>query len=602
MTLHRLLIATALVGVAAPAWGQAANESIPLGHGRVADAITVTGSPIVMTWTGQSVSVLTTAQIDAIQGPDLSRALERLPGVAVARNGGLGGTTSYFVRGGDSDQLLVMIDGVRVADLASPGGNYDTGPVLLNGIARIELLRGSNSVIWGSQAMSGVLAITTREVNGAEGSAEYGAYNSTALSARAGLSRDRYALSINAGYEHSDGIPPKVGDLFDGGIDSWTLGGKARVMLTRGLTLKLNARYADTRLTIDQFGPATQWTRDTSGAATLSYARDGFTLDAQASLADVRRHYATAFGPSDYYGLEQRFVLTGKADLPARLRLDFGAEHVWDRAFDTFDARNRATVDSGHALLGYYSDRLSLAAGARIDSHDRFGTHVTLGGNGTWQWSEQWRLRAAYGEGFKAPSLYQLYGSFVGNLALRPETARNYEAGVEWGRRGTTFASATWFRRDSRNLIDLDNSFTYANVAQARSVGLELEAGAHVSQALAFTGNLTLLSATDLQRARALARRPRQTVNLSADWTRPGGAITLGADLRFAAKTVDYTFGGTALPIASHVTGTLRAAWRLNARLDLYGRVENVGDASYQTAYGYNTPGRSAYLGVRVRM
>ncbi|HMP57619.1 MAG TPA: TonB-dependent receptor plug domain-containing protein, partial [Novosphingobium sp.] len=116
---------------------------------------------------GQSVSVAGQEEIDAVQGADLTRLLERLPGLSFTRNGGLGAQTGIFVRGANADQLLVMIDGVRVADYASPGGGYDLGNLLAGNLAKVELLRGSNSVVWGSQAVGGGLALTTREVNGA---------------------------------------------------------------------------------------------------------------------------------------------------------------------------------------------------------------------------------------------------------------------------------------------------------------------------------------------------------------------------------------------------------------------------------------------------
>ena len=154
----RSFSALPLVLVAAPAFAQA--NAAP----QTPTTIVVTGSPVPVTQVGQSVSQISRADIDAVQGSDLVRVLERLPGVSFARNGGPGAQTSLFVRGGDSDQLLVLIDGVRVADLASPGGNYDTGPLALTSISHIELLRGSNSVVWGSQAMAGVLAITTRAI------------------------------------------------------------------------------------------------------------------------------------------------------------------------------------------------------------------------------------------------------------------------------------------------------------------------------------------------------------------------------------------------------------------------------------------------------
>ena len=167
------------------------------------DTITVlaTGYALPVDQAGQSISVVDAGEIAAVQGPDIIRVLDRLPGVSFAREGGVGSQTSLFVRGADSAQLLVLVDGVRVADVTSPGGGYDFGNLLSGNIARIELLRGSNSVVWGSDAIGGALAITTAEVNGANASVEHGAYDTTYATASAGVKRDAYAFSLTGGEE-----------------------------------------------------------------------------------------------------------------------------------------------------------------------------------------------------------------------------------------------------------------------------------------------------------------------------------------------------------------------------------------------------------------
>lgn len=616
--MFRSFSALPLLLAAMPAWAQAApGQTLDLPQSTQAEfpatTIVVTGSPLPLHQVGQSVSQITRGEIDAVQGTDLIRALERLPGLSFARNGGTGAQTSLFVRGGDSDQLLVLIDGVRVADLASPAGNYDTGPLSLTSVAHMELLKGSNSVVWGSQAMAGVLAITTRALNGLEATAEFGKNGTANLSATGGIARDHYAIAVDLGQEHSEGFPPKVGDAFDGGIHTRRIASRARFDLAPGLTLKAHARFLDARLGINQFGSfANQLTRDTSGGASLDYATGALFLSAAATLADVRRHYVdTAFG-SAYYGLTERLTLTGHLALPMRLRLDFGGEHQWDRAYSSFSPRTTATLDSGHALLGYYSDSFSLAAGGRVDRHDRFGSHWTGGANGMVRLAQDLRLRASYGEGFKAPSLYQLYAGFgTGNPGLKPSTSQSYEAGLEYGDRGHgLFATASWFRRDTTNLIYYDaTSFTYFNAARARAIGIELEAGADLSQTLRAKVNYTWQSPVDVVHSRDLARRPRHTTNLGAEWQTPLARLKLGADVRIVSSSIDYinAYNVTAkvakiTTLGGHVTATLRASYAVRHNLELFGRVENIGDEAYQTALGYNTARRSAFVGIRAKM
>ena len=172
------------------------------------DLITVvaTGSDLRLDQSGQPVSVVSRDEIEQVQGPDLTRVLERLPGVTFSRNGGLGGFTGVRVRGADAEQLLVLVDGVRVADVGSPGGGFDFGNLLGGEVERIDLLRGSNSVIWGSQAIGGVLAVTTRELDGASASVEYGAHDTVSADAALGGRSGALSGTLSAGYIRSDGI------------------------------------------------------------------------------------------------------------------------------------------------------------------------------------------------------------------------------------------------------------------------------------------------------------------------------------------------------------------------------------------------------------
>lgn len=567
--------------------------------------VSATGTDQPISAAGQSISVVGSAELDAVQGADLTRVLTRLPGVSISRNGGLGSQTGLNVRGANADQVLVLIDGVRIADYASPGGGYDLGNLLSGNLTKLELLRGSNSVIWGSQAIGGVLAVETRETNGFAGSAEYGAYDTLLTNASAGLSSDSYAASLSAGYARTDGFSARAGGTEADGFEQWNVAGKARLNLASDLSLRAVGRYADSHLGIDQLGPNSldfQDTREVSGRIGLDYSGDAVQLTGGLAYADVRRDYATGFGPSSFTGRSWRAELRGRADVANALKLDFGADTDWTRSTSSFDPDATARQSSGHALLGWYGDSVSLAGGVRVDDHDRFGTHATFGANGAVNLSGDWRLRASFGEGFKAPTLYQLYGGFVGNTALQPETSRSYDAGIERGDRNAGLHLAlTAFRRDSRNLIDLNSSFVYQNVALARSQGFELELGTRITPQFRAQVAYTYLEARDLTQTRDLARRPRHALALSVDWETPLAGLALGADVRLQGDSVEYSFSGTPTRLDGFAVTTLRASLPLGERFEVYGRVENVGDVRYQTAAGFNTPGRSAYAGVRAR-
>ncbi|MFM2302255.1 MAG: hypothetical protein RLZZ84_1991 [Pseudomonadota bacterium] len=596
----------------APAVAQGAPEAGAEGQ----IVVTATGWREPAAQVGQAISVIDTAELERVQGSDITRLLERLPGVSYARNGGLGSTTSLFVRGGDSEQLLVTIDGVRVADVAAPGGGFDLGTLLTGGIGRIELLRGSDSVVWGSDAMTGVLAVTTDTATGLAGSLEYGAHDTLTTQGRAGLSGDRYQLGVVGGYARSAGISAFSGGAEPDGFRQWNVGGNARFDLTDRWAVLATARYADSRIDFDGYPapdylfadtPEYQTTRQGSGRAGLAYSGGALEWRGGLALAETRRAYFDPTnGPDANYttfGRSLRADMAGRLRLPAGFSLDFGADSDWTRFATLYDAQRTARLSSGHALLGWKDSRLSLAAGARIDDHDRFGSHWTFGANGAYQLGAGWRIHASYGEGFKAPSLSQLYG-WRGNTALQPETSRSFDAGITLGEGGSPLRfGLTAFHRDSRNLIAYRAPEGLFNIGRARAAGVELEAQAQVSPRLGFRAAYTYVKSTNRLTDTDLARRPRHALSVSADWVTPLAGplagLSLGADLRVVGDSFDDP--GNWVRLDGYGLVTLRASVPLGDKFELYGRVENVTDAKYQTSADYGTYGRTAYVGARVK-
>ena len=615
-----LLFLTCSLVVAGPAWAQderqEASPDLLLIANRVdPDSIVVvaTGSRVPLLQSGQSISVINARELESIQGPDLTRALERLPGVSYARSGGLGSQTSLFVRGANSEQLLVTIDGIRVEDIAAPSGGFDLGTLMSGGIGRVELLRGSNSLAWGSEAIGGVLALETDTRSGARASAEYGAHNSLDANAGVGLSGDRYTFGLGGGYTSTDGISAFADGSEADPFRQWHLGGRSSFGLTDSLKFVAAGRYADSKIDFDGFGPPFydtfmdtpeyQTTRQGSGRVGLEYASNALNLGAGVAMSDTRRAYFDrSAGTASSFEAAGRAVhadVTGRANLTDQLSLDFGGDADWSRFSTTFDARQSARILGAHALLGYHGGRFNLTASGRVDDHDRFGSHTTLGANGSFSLDDNWRLRASWGQGFKAPTLNQLYG-YGGNTALEPETSEAFDAGLEYGRRnGGGHVAVTLFRRDSANLIDYVTPTGYFNVSRARAEGIEVEGGAQVTERFKVAASYTYLTATNRLTGKDLPRRPRHMASVSADWTTPLQGLAVGADLRMVGDSFDDRGNFTALDGYGLVT--LRASVPLGEHLELYGRVENVTDAQYQTVANYGNYGRSAYGGVRVK-
>lgn len=613
LTCSLVLATPALAEEAAPKHD--GSKVITLAHPVGDDYITVLGTG----WrdrivdSGQSISIVGPDEIAAVQGPDITRVLERLPGVSLARSGPLGSQTSLFLRGANSQQVVVTLDGVRLADVAAPSGGFDLGTLVPAGIGKIELLRGSNSVVWGSDAIGGVLALTSAGVDGLRGGIEYGAHDTLSVDAQLGTLGQAHGLTISGGHVRSDGISAFAGGAEPDGFRQWHGSINGHVDLASGLTLKAVARYADSRVDFDGYPPPSftfadtpeyQTTRQGSGRIGLEYAAGETALRLGLAYADTRRDYfdAPAATAPNFAtaGRSWRADFGGKAFLGNDLTLSFGADSEWTRFSTSFDAEQHARLSSAHLLLGYGAKGLNLSAGLRVDDHDRFGTHWTFGINGSVELAEALRLRASFGEGFKAPTLYQLYG-FGGNVALRPESSKAYEAGLDYGvRNGVMHLALTLFRRDSTNLIDYLWPTGYFNTGRTRAEGIELETGWELTDTLAVRAAYTHLKATDRMTGKDLARRPRDLLSAGLDWETPLAGLKLGADLRVVGSSFDDR--GNFTRLAGYEVVTLRASLPLSEHVELYGRVENLFDEGYQTVANYGTYGRSAYAGLRVRL
>ncbi len=471
----------------------------------------------------QPVSVIGTEELRSLQGADFTRVVERLPGVSWSRNGGVGSFTGIRVRGGEAEQLLVLVDGVPLADVSSPGGGYDFGGLVAGELAQVELLRGPDSLIWGSEALAGVIAITTQDAPGMRASAEYGAYDTLDLNAQAGFSGEVLSGSLEAGSYRTGGYSAAASGTEPDGFRQWRLGGKLRAELGGGFTLRGTARYAAARLDIDGFPPPDylfadtgefQKSRQGSGRVSLAYSGTALDLAAGFSLAENQRDSydpSLSDGPAyGYRGHRETADLRGKWRISGPLLLRFGGEQEWRRFSSTFDASKHSASSGAYAQLGYEGGRLKLHGGLRVDDHDGFGSAVSLGADAAFDLAAGWRLRASYGEGFKAPTLFQLYSDY-GNAALRPERSRALDIGIERGDRNAPLHLAlSAFRRDSRDLIDFVSCYgvtdgicadrpygTYDNIGQARAQGFELEAGVRPAESLRLQGVYSYVEAVN---------------------------------------------------------------------------------------------------------
>lgn len=589
--------------------------------------VTATGARGNVTDTGQSVTVIGEEEIDAVQGADIARVLRRAPGVTITRNGPPGSFTGVRVRGAAAEQLLVLVDGVRVADTAAPGGGFDFGNLAAGEVEKLDLVRGSNSTIWGSDAIGGVLLVTTRATRGLNASAEYGGDDSTYLTASGGAGSDRFFIGGSGGWQRSDGFSAAATGTEPDGFEQWSANGQVRAYLSDRVELFASGRYAKGELDIDGFPPPLfafadtaerQDTRQYTGATGAIYDSPLLYLRATYSFADTERESfdpATGSSAPTYTtdGSSRRADLRGEWRPIGPVVVHFGGEREWTRFETVFDAPQKTNIWGAYAQAGIEFGGISAHAGVRHDRHARFGGETSLGADASYGLGNGFRLRASYGEGFKAPSLFQLLSDF-GNPALQPERSRSFDLGLAWRTRSdATHAAVTLFRRDATNLIDFVSCFgvsggictgrpfgTYDNVGRARAEGFEVELGLSPAPALRTQVAYSFTRATDRTAGTDLARRPRHALTGSADWRTPLSDATIGGDVRLVGDSFDDAANG--VPIDGHALFDLRASVPLGERLELYGRVENLFDTDYVEVAGYGTRGRTAFVGARLKL
>ena len=624
--------AAAIALLPAPVLAQSECETEPNDCVTVADkvnpdliVVTATGADQRITWTGQSITVLSQTSIQSRQTTSVADLLATTPGVTVSRAGGPGQTTAVRIRGAEDAQTLVLIDGVRVNDPSAPAGAFDFGNLLTGNIDHIEVLRGPNSVPWGSQAIGGVVNIVTAPVEGANLRAEYGYKNSKQVVGQAGGTFGIVTASLGGGYFDDDGISAFKGGTEPDGYRQY--GGNARVgvAVSDAVSIDLRGYFADSRTQFDGFQSVFPYgqtdtaeysnTQQVFGYAGVN-ARTGPLANRVAfTLSDTARDsFDPVVGTTPSFiarGRLERFEYRGDWDVCERVRAVFGIEHETSRFRDDFD-RYSTGVSSGYlqAIVRPF-DALSLTGGIRIDDHRTYGTKVTVSANGAWRIGSGTILRASYGEGFKAPTLFQLFSAY-GNEALDPETARSYDAGIEQSLvDGKMRLGVTAFRRDTANQIDFFDCFGstnprcatrpfgfYDNIARTRAEGIETFVEFRPSTSLTLSANYSLIDARNRATGAPLLRRPKHSVNAAIDWI-PRDWIRLGANVQTVSDSVDG-FGGT-IALDGYTLATIRAAVPVGDHFEVYGRIENLFDAKYETVAGYGTLGRNAHIGVRAK-
>ena len=574
---------------------------------------------------GSSVTVVDRAQLAEKQNTTVVEALSEVPGVDVVRNGGLGSRSAVFLRGAQSDQVLVLVDGVEVNDPSGTGRGADLSQIPVENIERIEVLRGPQSTLYGADAMGGVVNIVTRKGTGplsGEVSAEGGSFNTFNETAAVRGGNRNFNYSVGATRQDSAGISSaseKNGNEEKDGYGREEL--SSRLGWTPVEEFEANAvvRWNRSAYDYDAFENGRPVDSDDHAVADqlLLYGEGRLRLldglwqqRLGVSWVDHDRDDASSLSDSSFDSLLKKVewqhdIHFSEANI-ATAGLEYeeeSAESVYEALgyvdrFDRQTARNKALYVQDYAAMGDLSGTL----GMRADDNDAFGSETT------WRVAPVYaikatdtRVKGSYGTGFKAPSLFQLY-SIYGNTGLHPETSQGWDAGVEQDVGGKQVTvGVTYFDNQFDDLIDYDfATSTYGNIAKAETKGVESFVTARPVADLLIRAAYTYMDAFDRTTGEFLQERARNKGSLDVTYafTRKlrGTVSTIFVGER---QDVDYA-AQQRTTLDAYTLMNFYVSYDVRKNVTVFGRIENAFDTDYEQVLGYGTPGRAGYGGVKL--
>ena len=617
----------------------------PAGVETTLDEISVaaTGVPTPTAQVGSSVTVLTERTLEQQQRRTVPDALQQVPGLNVVQTGGPGGQTSVFIRGANSNHTKVLIDGIDATDPSNGNGSFDFGQLLTDDLARIEVLRGPQSGLYGSDAIGGVVSFTTKRGEGPARASlrlEGGSFGTFNQSGRISGAENGFDYSVSVAHFRAAATPVTPPDLVPLGrpihpnfYDNETVSAKFGYQFTDTFRINSVTRFINSRLLLtgDDFStfPAAPAAFRSEAAVQQIFTRNEAEWTPFAGFHNILAiNYSNLFnrqqGPLDPLatpdgttGLGERTRFEYRGDYllsPGNIVL-FGAQRDEESLFttspgsvpDSLRARNGNTAGYGEVQLTPF-DRAFLVANLRHDENDQFGPATTFRVAPSYILPfTDTRLKGSVGTGFKAPTLSQLYQSFpafnfFANPNLKPEESLGYDAGFEQPLGDRVLVGATYYRNDFTNLINTNASFTSnENVGKAVSYGAEAFASVRFSETLSgrvdYTNTVTKNEITNQE----LLRRPRHKGSATAFWN-PSPGLSFSGTVIVLGSFVDGNrdFSVPRLKNPGFTLVNLAVNYDVSETVSVFGRIDNLFDRRYENPTGFLGPGLAVYGGVRL--
>ena len=618
-------------------YGPGQAQTVVDGRQGPVEEILVTGArePLPRKQLGSAVSVLDSDALLARQVPLLSQVLRDLPGLAVSRTGPVGSQTQIRIRGAEGNQTMVLIDGIEASDPVS-SFEFDFGTLMATGVERIEVIRGPQSALYGSEAIGGVISIITRrpeEGFDIEALGEGGSFGTARFGATVSGGAERYGASVSAGYFDTQGVSASPTGDEDDGYENLTLSGKFIAQPLDSLELGVIGRYVDADSEFDNQDFLT-----------------GEVVDAD-RLRDFSAFYGRAYAKLDLLGGDWRHSLSAeltdtesdtftdnvfensfqgrrkKLEYQSTIALPLGAltaavEHE-DLDFEAIGPDpsaplNQKRDDEQTSIVGEWHGELLaglfLTAGLRHDRNDIFADETTWRAAAAYELTESTRLHASGGTGVSDPTFFDRFGffpdQFVGNPDLTPETARGWDAGITqqvWKQRleidATFFASTL-----EDEIVSAFDPVTFLSTVENQAgesdrKGVELSIHAEPIAGLSLDGAYTYLDAEEPDGSKEI-RRAEHIASVTATYRLPDDRAEISLDFDYNGEQDDLdfsTFPATRVTLDEFLLVTLAARYRLFEGVEAFARIENLLDEDYRNVLGFNTPGIGAFAGLKVR-
>jgi vitamin B12 transporter len=594
-------------------------------------------APIEARNVGSAYSIVTGEELERRQIRHAADALRSMPGVSIGQSGGPGSFTQLRIRGAEANHSVVLIDGVEVNSLSA--GEFDFASLLAADIERIEVIRGPQSGVYGANALAGVVNIITKKGEGparVTASAEAGGLASRAATATASAGSSLGHLRVTAAGSETDGFNVARSGGEADGSEQTNFSARGGLTPSESFRVEVSLRYQKNRADIDQDLDFDGLLDDSDGdvdrreqrIARISAELD--TLDKRwthklfadyleddfSSSSDIQSSDSTNLGERRHFGYQTSFVFSTPDILEAQHRLTGLVEHK-DESFSSafISPFFSATGDAERKQTGFvaeyqgrFLENLALTGNIRRDLNDSFDDATTYR-VATAYTIPAWdaKLHASYGKGITNPTFFEQFGftlDFQGNPDLRPEEATGWDIGVEkrW-LNGRLIADVTYF-----NMVLLDeivgSGQTVINLdGESDRQGVEVSLTAIPVAGLALTGSYTYTDSEDPDGFQEI-RRPKHAAALNIGYEFAGGKARIDAGLFYNGDRKDTIFGGfgpfPTTVLDEYLLVNLAASYKLDERITLFGRVQNLLDADYEEVFGFSGAPAVAYAGLKL--